>query len=50
MDYMRGGSRLLIIALAVLVATSVCAAENDPLPVPVGSPQEEASDFIEMSH
>lgn len=38
----RGVTRLAITAFAALVATSACAIENDPLPVPTGSPREAA--------
>lgn len=42
MNHARGGTRLVIAALAALVAASVCAEESDPLPVPIGSPREAA--------
>jgi Tfp pilus assembly protein PilF len=35
-------ARRVIAALTVFVATSVCAVESDPLPVPAGSPRETA--------
>ena len=40
--FARGLTRLALIAFIALVATSTSAVENDPLPVPVGSPREAA--------